>query len=333
MREVRAPRRLLLVSLDNLGDLAFCSALVPPLKRAFPEASVSVWAKRYAEGLLAFIPGLDATHACDPFWDRSPGEGPGGAAAFLSTWSEVRSRGYDSVLLPNTRWRTALAAWTAGIPRRVGFAQRGALPWLTDALAPERRDQPLVAEWARLLEPLRVSPPQMPVMHLEVPAALQAACKTLREGFAPGLIAGIHPFAGDERRAAPPEFWREVLGGLPALGVRTVLVVGRAQEAAGFIARMGQFEGLSVLPAATGGLSQALLAVSSCDVFVGNDSGPLHCAAGLGVPVLGLYLPGDWPRAMPQGRSAWRALRGDSPRAADPPSALSHIRELLKAAD
>ena len=323
--------RILLVCLDNLGDLAFCSALVPPLRRAFPEAAVSVWAKDYASGLLPFIPGLARTHACDPFWDRSPGAERGSAARFVRTLREVAGEGYDTVLLPNTHWRTALASWAAGVSRRVGFAQRGAGPWLSDAVAPEGRDRPVVAEWSRLLLPLKVSV-ATPVTHLEVPASLQTARAEMRRLLGSGPIVGIHPFAGDERRAAPLAFWREVLAGLRGLGAAKVLVAGRREEARAFVSRAGRPEGLDLVVAdelAPGGLASDLLATSLCRVFVGNDSGPLHCAAGLGVPVVGLYLPGDWPRAMPQGRGPWRAIRCAGPLAARPREALAHIRELF----
>lgn len=327
--------RVLLVGLDNLGDLAFCSALVPPLRKAFPDAFIAVWAKDYSAGLLPFIPGLARTHACDPFWDRAPGAERGSAAGFLRTLREVAGVGYDTVLLPNTHWRTALAAWTAGIPRRIGFAQRGAGAWLSDAVAPERRDHPVLAEWSRLLAPLKAVA-GAPAVHLEVPPSLEPARRKMRARLGSDRVVGIHPFAGDARREAPLQFWREVLAGLRALGVEKVLVAGRREEAAAFVRRAGGHEGLELVIAAelaSGGLAEVLLATSLCRAFAGNDSGPLHCAAGFGVPVLGLYLPGDWPRAMPQGRGPWRALRGAAPREASPRDALARIRELLEAAD
>ena len=324
--------RILLVCLDNLGDLAFCSALVPPLRSAFPRASISVWAKQYAAGLLPFIPGLARTHACDPFWDRAPGSQRGSVLGFLRILRAVAGEDYDTVLLPNTRWRTALCAWAAGISRRVGFAHRGAGSWLSDVVAPEGRDRPVLSEWSRLLEPLKAAGGSISI-HLEIPSSLEPARDEMRRRLASGRIIGIHPFAGDERRAAPLQFWREVLAGLRGSGVEKVLVAGRRDEARAFVSRVLRPDGLDLVVAAelaSGGLTQVLLAISLCRVFVGNDSGLLHCAAGLGVPVLGLYLPGDWPRAMPQGRGPWRAIRGASPLEARPQEALVYIRELFE---
>src|SRR5262249_61303995 len=63
-----SPRRILLVSLDNLGDLVFASALTPPLQRAYPDAAIDVWSKRYTSDVAALIPHVFDVIAADPFW-------------------------------------------------------------------------------------------------------------------------------------------------------------------------------------------------------------------------------------------------------------------------
>jgi heptosyltransferase-2 len=325
--------RILIVSLDNLGDLAFACALAPALRAAFPDAEVGVWAKEYAAGLLPFVPGVTRVHASDPFWDGSPGRGAGSAAGFLRALAGVRRAGYDAALLPNTRWRAALAARAAGIPRRVGFDQRGAGRWLTDALAPERRDAPVVGEWSRLLAPLGAEPARAE-LRLETPASLAAERKALGARLGPGPLAAVHPFAGDARRCAPPAFWIDLLRRLRAGGVKTAVLIGARAESRAFAAEISSSGGLPELVVAAesgaGTLAEALLAISLSGVFIGHASGPLHCAAGLGVPSLGLYLPGDWPRAMPQGRAAWKAVRRPAPSDADAAEAAALASELLR---
>ena len=49
-------RRILLVALDNLGDLVFASALTPPLHAGFPDAIIDVWAKEYTADVARLIP-------------------------------------------------------------------------------------------------------------------------------------------------------------------------------------------------------------------------------------------------------------------------------------
>ena len=323
-------KRILLVSLDNLGDLALACALVPALKEKFPEAEIGVWAKEYAAGLLPFVPGVTLAHASDPFWDKSPGRGRGSIGGFARALTEVRFGGYDAALLPNSRWRTAFAARLAGISRRVGFDQRGAGRWLTDALPAERRDQPVVAEWAKLLAPMGAEPAKARLL-LEVPGFLSEARAAMGAKLG-ASVAAIHPFAGDERRCASLSFWIELGRRLKTDGINKIVVIGAAGEARTFASSMAG-AGLPVVAAAElgrGTLAESLLAISLSGVFIGHDSGPLHCAAGLGVPALGLYLPGDWPRAMPQGAGAWKAIRRPTPAEADPAEAAELARELFR---
>ena len=51
-------RRILLVSLDNLGDLVFASALAPPLRARFPEARITLLCKRYTADIAALVPDI-----------------------------------------------------------------------------------------------------------------------------------------------------------------------------------------------------------------------------------------------------------------------------------
>ncbi len=317
------PRRALIVSLDNLGDLAFAGALAAPLAEVGWE--VSLWCKDYAAALAPFIPGVSRVYASDPFWDRAPGRARGGAFRFLSTLAEVRRERCDAALLPNTRRNPALAARLAGASRRVGFDQRGARRWLTDALPPEDRGAPVVAQWARLLAPLGANPARA-ALRLRAPQAMASRRTELAARLGEGAVA-VHPFAGDARRCAPPEFWREFLR---RAGARRAFVFGEAAQARAFAAGLSGVEALTAQSIGAAGLGESLLALSACAAFAGHDSGPLHCALGLGVPALGLYLPGDWPRASPQGEGPWRALRRERPADADPAEAAALLGQLRR---
>src|SRR5437773_5253704 len=85
-----AIERLLVVCLDNLGDLVFVSALVPPLRARFPRARITLWCKAYTAGIAGLIPDVDAIVASDPFWDRAPGRGKGQFVPFARTVLALR---------------------------------------------------------------------------------------------------------------------------------------------------------------------------------------------------------------------------------------------------
>src|SRR3954452_10535868 len=150
--------RILLVSLDNLGDLVFASALAPPLRDRFPEAALDVWCKEYTADIARLVPGVRDVIASDPFWDVAPGRGKGSHAAFLDALRRVRARRYDVALLAAAPWRTAAAGATTRIPPRIGLRRRKNRIFLTDAFLDETPRLPVLVEIARLLEPLGITP-------------------------------------------------------------------------------------------------------------------------------------------------------------------------------
>src|SRR5919197_1154535 len=101
--------RILLVSLDNLGDLVFASALAPPLRERFPTATLDVWCKGYTGDVATLIPGVRRVIAADPFWDRAPGRGKGKIGPFVGALRHVARSRYDVAVLAAAPWRTAAA--------------------------------------------------------------------------------------------------------------------------------------------------------------------------------------------------------------------------------
>ena len=67
------PDRILVVALDNLGDLVFASALTPPLHEAFPGATIDVWSKSYTADVARLIPHVSSVIHADPFWGAGRG--------------------------------------------------------------------------------------------------------------------------------------------------------------------------------------------------------------------------------------------------------------------
>jgi len=60
-------------------------------------------------------------------------------------------------------------------------------------------------------------------------------------------------------------------------------------------------------------LADTAAALADAALFVGHDSGPLHVAGALGVPVVGIFAPGEPRRTFPQGVGPSRMLARPSP--------------------
>jgi ADP-heptose:LPS heptosyltransferase len=302
-----APRRLLLVSLDNIGDLVFASALTPPLVERFPELSITLWCKDYTRELGALVPHVERVIASDPFWDRAPGRGRGSLLRFVTAMAQVRRGGFDAAVLAAAPWRTARAVALCGVPVRVGLERRKNARWLTHALGPEDVRRPVLEEEARLLAPFGIAPDPLQY-RLD---ARRLAPRPDVERALVRRVAALHPFASKRERCVPVPVWIAVARALEAQGFDP-LWLGSTAELNEVRAAGGSPGGLYV-DRFGGRLVDTAAALARASLFIGHDSGPLHMAGAFGVPALGIFAPGEPHRTFPQGVGPSRMIVRPSP--------------------
>jgi ADP-heptose:LPS heptosyltransferase len=319
------PSRILLVSLDNVGDLVFASALAPALRERFSSASLDLWCKAYAADVGRLVPGVSRVISSDPFWDRVPGGSKGKLGPFLHALREIRRAHYDLAVLASSQWRVAAALAMAGVPSRIARQRRRNQRWLTHVLPEEDRSRPVVAELGRIAHALGATPRPQYRLDPTPLAERRAAFASVIQG--PRRVA-LHAFAGSRARCVGVAAWR-ALG--EALVRREVDVVwigsgGELDEIrAGGVSRRWHFADTI----GNGSLFDSAALIALCDAFVGHDSGPLHIAAGLGVPVLGIFTPGEPQRTFPQGPGPSRVIARTSPDGVTAEVMLTEL-ELLK---
>jgi ADP-heptose:LPS heptosyltransferase len=302
--------RILIVSLDNLGDLVFASALAPPLRARFPNATLSVWSKAYTADVAALIPGVTEVIAADPFWDKAPGRGKGSFRAFVRAAARVRRGRYDIAILAAAPWRTAAAVAATAIPTRVGLVRRRNRAFLTHPLAPEDIRRPVLAEVARLLEPLGAGGAEALRYRLDAAPIADRRARIMASVEEP--IAALHPFASKRNRCVAVDVWIEAARLLDSRGYHPLWIGSPAEMAE--LRAAGTEPGWRYIDRDTdGSLADSAAALSIAALFVGHDSGPLHIAGAFGVPVVGIFAPGEPLRTFPQGVGPSRMLARESP--------------------
>lgn len=300
---------ILVVSLDNLGDLVFASALLGPLRERFPRARIGVWCKAYASGLAPLLPHVNEVHASDPFWDRSPGASKGSISRFLSTRGLVKRARFDRAIIFSASWRAAAAVASVGIPRRIGLARRRNDRWLTDVLPAEDRSKPVLHEVARLLAPLGIQQSSL-VYRLDA-SHLAQEHEVVRQVLGDDSFVALHPFAGSEKRCVSLDEWIRVAD---ELGSHRILWIGTASELDRLRKRSDvQPQWIYSDALSRGSLAVVAVAISHARLFIGHDSGPMHIAAALSVPTVGVFAPGEPARTFPQGPGQWRIVSRSSP--------------------
>ncbi len=122
----RRARRLLVVRADNIGDVVMAGPALRALKRALPDAGLTLLASPAGAAAAPLLPWLDATLTWRVLWQDIGGRAadPGEERRLISSLEAGRFDG--AVILTSfsqTPHAPAAAAWLAGIPLRAGASK------------------------------------------------------------------------------------------------------------------------------------------------------------------------------------------------------------------
>ena len=129
---VPAPRKILVVQLDHMGDAILTTPIFPRLRAAYPGAMIEVLASPSNREVFEADPDVDRVHLADRNWfERRPGRRALGSAVW-TLGRTLRRGGYDLGIDVRGDILTVLVLALAGIPRRLGWAMGGGGFLLTD---------------------------------------------------------------------------------------------------------------------------------------------------------------------------------------------------------
>jgi ADP-heptose:LPS heptosyltransferase len=297
------PHRILVVAMDNLGDLVFTAALPPALRARFPDAEIVMWCKKYTAEIARLIPCVDDVVAADPPWAIHPQHGKPSKVAFVQSVAAVRRRGFDVAVIANAPWRLAFAVRATGIPRRIAPERRHNARFLTDVVTPDSPTTPVVVDHNRLLAPLGA--PACATRYALDPARIGPLRGEIAR-LLPNSFIALHPFAAVAQKRVPLATWLSAARALRDHDVPVVWCGTRAELAE--LRRADESIGTFIDDLGPGSLSVTAAVLSLAQGFMGHDSGPLHVAGAFGVPVVDVFVGGNPARYGPQGLGPARVL-------------------------
>jgi heptosyltransferase-2 len=278
-----------------IGDTVMATPTFRALRRGFPHATIAGVIKSRLK------PTLDGTHWFDELIRWDPGS-PMRSERTLPVVGRLRRGRFDiAVLLPNS-FRSALVAWLAGIPRRLGFLRfaRGFL--LTDKLhakrdaSGRRLPTPIVEDYLRLAH--RLGCP-VDSVRTEVATTLDDEAAADRAWAALGLLHENRVVclntggAFGPAKNWPTQHFAELarrLAGEAELHVLVLCGPDERQAAREIIRFAGHPRVVSLADQPLGiGLTKAC--IRRCALLITTDSGPRHFAAAFNTPVITLFGP------------------------------------------
>jgi len=280
----------LIVQSAFLGDALLTVPLADELKRRFPRARLTVLTLEKTADVFRAHPSIDEVLIDDK---RGQNRGWGGLRRLAR---ELARQQFDVAVIPHRSFRSALLARMAGIPRRVGFTSSVGRFFLTDTV-PWTWLMPDAERNLALLKPLgpglrrddEISAFDSVYLRPD-PAEKEKMARALKDAGASAgqTLVGIHPGSAWPTKRWPEDRFAALCRRFAERGITPVLV-GGAQDAE-LCARLAAAGGAQDFCGKTN-LKELKALMSLFSLFVTNDSGPMHMAAGLGVPTLAIFGP------------------------------------------
>lgn len=305
-----------------MGDVIHTLPAVHALRDAFPHAHIG-WLieERWAELLCApSFPRCGPRSAQRPLVDEvhTVSLKNWGSSLFsiatlqriAKVWNDIREARYDIALDLQGAMRSAVLARLSGAQVVYGTAEPRESPaslWYTRKVVTHGRH--VIEEYSSIANAL--SQKILPIPSADLPCDTNSgACIEQRlEKIGVRDFAILNPGAGWGAKRWPAERYGEVAYSLGKIGVGSIVNFGPAEQ-----------ELASVVEAVSKGTAQAMSCTVSelialtrrARLLIGGDTGPLHLAAALGIPVVGIYGPTSPARNGPYGTRSIVLRSGES---------------------
>lgn len=286
------PERLLVVLPNWVGDVVMATPILAALRSRYAKGEIVFLGRRCLREITAGGGWNDG----ETYWLEAGGWQAAGALRAVA--QDLRARRFDLALLLTNSFRSALVAWLAGIPRRVGYARDGRSLLLTERLRPLRRHgayvpAPLIDAYAALAERVGAPVSDRRLRLAVTPEQEEAGARLRRHYRLEGPYAIINPGAafGAAKCWLPERFAQVCERLLGELGLRSA-IVGAAHEAP-LMRRIRELAKVDVAccdaPGTTLGSLKPL--VRDAALLVCNDTGPRHYGNAFGTPTVTVFGP------------------------------------------
>ena len=293
-------RKILVLELWHMGDVVLATPVLQSLRAMYPDAKITLLAKKHACELLASSALVDQIVTFDfPWTAMSDKYDPSryDKVAIREIVKRLKDEQFDLCLDCRMDLRSNVLTRSIGAKRRVGYDFGGGGFLLTDSIEAPSADQHKVDDWMALLEPLRSSAPgkflDVPDPVLMVTDGERDDARKLLESYDIGprdLVVGIHPGGSHAAKRWSVDNFSQV-GRTVRERHGAKLIVFVDPEGSGSDMQPGMNAAL-----VRTSIREMMALFTQCDLVLCNDSGPMHIAAALGVPVVAIFRTGN-PKA------------------------------------
>lgn len=289
--------RILIVRLSALGDIIHALPVLFALKRWLPSTAVDWLVEESYAPILALVPELDRRIIVR---GESPGESGnavsfGGGLGYFRALSYLRAQRYDAALDLQGLIKSAVWARASGAERVIGFArdhlrEPQAAWFYSETVVPPGAGHVIDKNLA-VLSALDV--PDTPIMPTLRPTASAEVVAAIAAAGGPRKFIVLNPGAAWPNKRWPADRFGAVAAGLfRRTRLRSLVTWGPSERALAESVAAASGGAASLAPATS--VADLAVLLRDAAVVVSGDTGPLHIAAAMGTPLVGLYGP-TWP--------------------------------------
>jgi len=303
-----SPNNILVRVPNWIGDAVMCLPALMDIRDCFAKAGITILARPTIAELLREQCGINDVLVYEHRTDHR------GIFGLLRLSQVIRKRAFDTAVLFQNAFEAAVLASLSNIPIRIGYATDGRGWLLSQSVRlPSQPSLHQTRYYQQLVQTITKAPSNELTPKLVVTASDQVACEAkFPEVFLPSeaLLIGINPGSiyGSAKRWLPERFAElgdqlvvQIRKEYPEYSsVRCLLMGGKGEEALGMkIANRMRSQPI-VLSGMTS-IRELMGILRRCAVLVSNDTGPMHMAQALGVPVVAIFGSTDPEATRPSG--------------------------------
>jgi ADP-heptose:LPS heptosyltransferase len=295
------------VKLDHIGDFITALPAIERLRAGFPAARITLLGATSAVALAPLTEAIDEVLQFDFFAARAAqGKRAISESELEGLATELRARHFDLAVDLRMHADTRHLLRYSGAALLAGFDHAGRFPWLDVAVEWEgdlklmqtrsHVSATLLRLAGAILDAAAAPPPPRAAAEAEAAHCRVTALRLLQEaaappGFADRKLVCIHPGAGNALKQWPVGAYAGLIRLLLEGYAVSIVLIGDAAEApvAAEVAALVARDDVVVSLAGRASLAELPALLRACVLFVGNDSGPKHLAATLGVPTVGVH--------------------------------------------
>ena len=295
------PCKILVLELWGIGDIALVTPALIALRQRSPEAKIAILAKKHAMEILQHSSLVDEFIIYDFPWTKFKGKyrfWQWDFRGLLKLINRLRKESFDLALDARGDFRNNLLSFLISSKKRIGYDWTGGGYFLTDVVSLGYEGLHRVDAWLNLLKYLGISTDSVtPRLYLSEDEDKWAEDFLADNAITPDdLVIGIHPGGRIKKRCWPLDRFVKVADSIKDKYNAKIIVFVEPDGYGDALAMNKYFVHAKL------SLRELISVISKLNLFICNDSGPMHIATAVDTPVLAIFGPGDLEAIGPYGK-------------------------------